>query len=227
MAFSTPRIVRDNQLAYMRKFLAQCAEVRPDLLYVHNLSLLTLLRDEAPDLPWWADMSLNSYNHQTLAVWREWGAVGATPSIELNMAQVQHLAQTSPLPLECLVQGPIEMMVSEYCAPGSFLGALDKGACTYKCREPLYLKDRKDAQFRLAGDQFCRMHVLNSLDLSVLTSVPELAKAGIARVRMDARTYTAAQVRSLTRMYREALAGVIPAENLEHTTRGHYFRGVM
>ena len=120
------------------------------------------------------------------------------------------------------------MMVSEYCAGGSFLGNLDKGACTFKCKEEIYLHDRKDARFRLAGDQFCRMHVLNSQELSVLGGLQELQAMGIARLRIDGRTYEANQLRHLVRQYKEALALQGEAvENLPGTTRGHYYRGVL
>ena len=178
--------------------------------------------------PLWADMSLNTYNTQSLQFWKEAGAAGATLSVELNMGQLAHLAGVSPLPLECLVQGPIEMMVSEYCAGGSFLGHLDKGACTFQCREEIYLHDRKDARFRLAGDQFCRMHVLNSQDLSVLGGLQELRAMGIDRLRIDGRTYSPEQIRGLVKKYRETLAlQGETVENLPGTTRGHYYRGVL
>jgi putative protease len=228
IAFGTSRIVKEPQLRYYETFLRQVAEAGPDLLCIHNLGLWQLARDLSLPVPLWADMSLNIFNSEALRFWQEAGAAGAVPSIELNLGQVEHLAKSSPLPLECLVQGPIEMMVSEYCAGGSFLGHLDKGACTFRCGEPLYLRDRKDAEFRLAGDQFCRMHVLNSQDLSVLGSAAELARMGIARLRIDGRMYEADRIRELTGLYKEALAaGPDAMENLPGTTRGHYFRGVL
>ena len=72
------------------------------------------------------------------------------------------------------------------------------------------------------------MHVLNSQDLSVVGSAAVLACMGIARLRIDGRTYDAATVRKLTALYKEALAaGPDAMENLPGTTRGHYFRGVL
>ena len=119
-------------------------------------------------------------------------------------------------------------MVSEYCAGGSFLGNLDKGACTFKCKEEIYLHDRKEANFRLAGDQFCRMHVLNSQDLSVLGGLQELRDMGISRLRIDGRTYDPQQIRDLVKRFKETLALSGEAvENLPGTTRGHYYRGVL
>ena len=228
IAFSTPRIVKEGQLGYFAKFLQQAEACDIDLLYVHNTGVWQLAKDLNLKTPLWADMSLNIYNTQSLQFWKDAGAVGATVSVELNMGQLAHLAKVSPLPLECLVQGPIEMMVSEYCAGGSFLGNLDKGACTFKCKEEIYLHDRKDARFRLAGDQFCRMHVLNSQDLSVLGGLQELHAMGIARLRIDGRTYEPNQLRNLVRQYNETLAiQGETVENLPGTTRGHYYRGVL
>ena len=228
IAFSTPRIVKEGQLGFFRTFLQQAEDCGIDLLYVHNLGIWQLAAEMNLKTPLWADMSLNTYNTQSLQFWKEAGAVGATLSVELNMGQLAHLAKVSPLPLECMVQGPIEMMVSEYCAAGSFLGNLDKGACTFKCKEEVYLHDRKDAQFRLAGDQFCRMHVLNSQDLSVLGGLQELRDMGIARLRMDCRAYEPENVKALVKKFKETLALQNEAvENLPGTTRGHYYRGVL
>jgi putative protease len=228
IAFATPRIVKEGQLAFFSKFLQQAEACGIDLLYVHNSGIWQLAKELELKTPLWADMSLNTYNTQSLQFWKEAGAAGATLSVELNMGQLAHLARVSPLPLECLVQGPIEMMVSEYCAGGSFLGHLDKGACTFQCKDEIYLHDRKDANFRLAGDQFCRMHVLNSQDLSVLGGLQELRAMGIARLRIDGRTYSPEQVRGLVKKYRETLnfSGET-VENLPGTTRGHYYRGVL
>ena len=228
IAFSTPRIVKESQQAFFAAFLKQAAACQIDLLYVHNLGIWQLARELKIGTPLWADMSLNIYNSQSLQFWKEAGATGATLSVELNMGQLAHLAKVSPLPLECLVQGPIEMMVSEYCAGGSFLGNLDKGACTFKCKEEIYLHDRKEANFRLAGDQFCRMHVLNSQDLSVLGGLQELRDMGISRLRIDGRTYDPQQIRDLVKRFKETLALSGEAvENLPGTTRGHYYRGVL
>ena len=228
IAFATPRIVKEGQLAFFSKFLQQAEACGIDLLYVHNSGIWQLFKELELKTPLWADMSLNTYNTQSLQFWKEAGAAGATLSVELNMGQLAHLARVSPLPLECLVQGPIEMMVSEYCAGGSFLGHLDKGACTFQCKDEIFLHDRKDAKFRLAGDQFCRMHVLNSQDLSVLAGLQELRAMGIARLRIDGRTYSPEQVKGLVKKYRETLefsGGTV--ENLPGTTRGHYYRGVL
>ena len=228
IAFSTPRIIRDNQLSYFKKFFTEAEQLQPDLIYINNNSLFALAREVQVTIPLWADMSLNIYNYQCLDFWQKEGACGATLSVELNMGQVEHLAKVSPLPLECLVQGPIEMMVSEYCVPGSFLGNVHAGSCTFHCQEETYLQDRTEAKFKLIGDQFCRMHILNTHDLSVLTGAGHLQNSGIQRLRIDARSYDTEQIKKLVRLYKGVLAGEVTVQdNLPGTTRGHYYRGVL
>ena len=144
------------------------------------------------------------------------------------MKQVGELAGRSPMPLECIVQGRLEMMVSEYCVGGSFLGDLHKGACSFRCGDKLFLSDRKEAQFPLVTDQYCRMHVLNAHDLSLVANAQELQNMGIASLRIDARNYEPGQLAELVTLYKQVLGGALEdVANLPGTTRGHYFRGVM
>ena len=127
-----------------------------------------------------------------------------------------------------MIQGRLEMMVSEYCVGGSFLGRLHEGQCQFNCRERLYLSDRKEARFPVATDQFCRMHILNAHELSLLANVQHMAEIGVASLRIDGRDYDEGRLGELVTLYRQVLGGAVAApENLPGTTRGHYFRGVM
>ena len=227
LAFATPRIVKEAQLTYFDKLFALWQSLKPDFVYINNNGLWPLAKKYA-DLPLVADLSLNLFNSQTLQFWQEQGAVGAVLSAELTMGQVEQLASVSPVPVECMIQGRLEMMVSEYCVGGSFLGALDKGACRFNCAEPLFLGDRKDARFPIATDQFCLMHVLNAHELSMVANVQHMVELGVASLRIDGRNYDAGRLAELVSLYKKVLGGAMEApENLPGTTRGHYFRGVM
>ena len=72
------------------------------------------------------------------------------------------------------------------------------------------------------------MHILNAHDLSMLTNIKHMESIGVGRLRLDARNYTNEETASLVTLYKEVLRGdrEVP-ENLPHTTRGHYFRGVL
>jgi len=124
-------------------------------------------------------------------------------------------------------------MISEYCLIGSFLGGLGRGECTRPCQKGAYwLKDRLGEKFPLATDQFCRLHILNAKELSMLPHVARLARSGLARIRIEGKAATAEHIARVARRYRQFLDGESSAEageTLEHgdITRGHYFRGVL
>ena len=227
VAFATPRIIKEAQLKYFDKLFALWNELAPDCVYISNNGLWPLAK-KYENLKLWCDMTLNIYNVQCLEFWQEAGAQGAMLSPELTMAQVEHLAAVAPIPVECMVQGRLEMMVSEYCVGGSFLGDLHKGACKFNCKEPLFLGDRKEAMFPVVGDQYCKMHILNAHELSMLTNIKHMQEIGVASLRIDGRNYEAKEVGELARMYKQVLRGEMHIEeNLPNTTRGHYFRGVL
>ena len=223
---ATPRIVEEKQLAFFQKQFALWQELQPDFFLIANNGLWEMAH--ATGIPLWGDFGLNSYNSQALTFWQEAGAEGMTLSPELTMKQVEALVQSSPVPLECLVDGPIEMMVSKYCVEGSFLGNLAGGKCSWHCNKDAFLKDRKNEAFPLKHDQFGYMHVLNSHSLSMLTGAKALEKLGVRRLRIDGRSAAVLDLAATIASYRQVLDGETTIEeNPPHTTRGHYFRGVL
>lgn len=235
--FNTPRIVHDGQQKHVERLLAAFAAFPPDAVHVHNIAMLALVR-RLTDFAIHADYSLISYNKQTLAFLKDYGASSATLSPELTAKEIRQLAKESPLPLTCIVHGRLELMVSNYCVTGSFLGGCGEGPCTQPCtRGHFALKDRKDALFPLAMDQFCHMHVLNSKVLSMMPHAMKFRAAGIETMQIEAKAMGENEIAAIVKAYRKAMA--FPEEPAEaqlswiheqegkDITRGHYFRGVL
>lgn len=239
VVFNTPRIIRDGELPAFHRWLESIGELGAAGISVHNIGSLYAAR-QLTDLPVEADFSLISYNIEALRHLAELGVSRAVLSPELNMAQLSELAGRSPMPVECLVEGNLELMVSEYCCTGSFLGGLDRGSCGAPCvtsDKSFFLKDRKDIKFPLVMDQYCHMHLLNSSRLSMLPHAMKFRAMGISSLRLDGRYMDEGQLRKTVRNYRRYMA--YPAELTEaekkavqllegeNITRGHYFRGVL
>lgn len=235
--FNTPRIVHDGQQKHVERLLAAFAAFPPDAVHVHNIAMLALVR-RLTDFAIHADYSLISYNKQTLAFLKDYGVADATLSPELTAKEIRQLAKESPLPLTCIVHGRLELMVSNYCVTGSFLGGCGEGPCTQPCtRGHFALKDRKDALFPLAMDQFCHMHVLNSKVLSMMPHAMKFRAAGIETMQIEAKAMGEKEIAAIVKAYRKAMA--FPEEPAEaqlswiheqegkDITRGHYFRGVL
>ncbi len=212
---ATPRIVRESEVPALEKILT-AAEF--DAVYIHNIGTLNLAK-KLTAAPLRTDFSLIVFNLATINFLRELGIDAVTLSPEMTLAQVNALAEKSCLPVECIVHGRIELMISAYCAIGSFLGEIDRKPCQHICRGGnFYLRDRKNIEFPVVTDQFCRMHVLNSKTLSMIERRADFEN--VARLRVDCRYLNLEEVAQIVQAYKFGGA------EIENFTRGHYFRGV-
>ncbi|HMM21175.1 MAG TPA: DUF3656 domain-containing protein [Selenomonadales bacterium] len=237
VVLSTPRITKEWQMAGLRADLELFRELAPDAVSVGNLGSFMVAR-QLGGLSLHGDWSLNVFNGAAIRFLAGEGLDSLTLSPELNFGQLEVLAAGSPVALECLVHGYLTLMISEYCALGSFLGGLGAGRCQEPCRKGGYgLKDRMDEIFPVVTDQFCRMHVLNAKELSLLPHVPRFGLLGIDRIRIEGKAASVEHVARITGLYRglldlgerhPLLAGEgLKAVEHEDITRGHYFRGVL
>ncbi|MDF2873509.1 MAG: Peptidase family [Sporomusa sp.] len=237
IVFNTPRLVQQSQMAELKESAALFNDIRPDAISVGNIGTLHLFKGLV-NMPLHGDYPLNIYNSVTAKYLSDLGLTSLTLSPELNFAQVEVLAGKKLAQLECLVHGHLTLMISDYCMPGSFLGGQDIRNCNQAClRGQYWLKDRMNELFPVATDQFCRMHILNAKELSMLPHVPRLMRAGLSRLRFEAKYSLVKDVASITRLYRELIDQgerhpLILQEKAngvehEHITRGHFFRGVL
>lgn len=234
--FATPRIAKQWQMQAIEEELHYFNELGGDGVSVGNLGVLALAKDISK-LPIHADFSLNIYNAYAVDYLREQGVASVTLSPELNFGQVERLVRRATLPTECIVHGHLPLMVSEYCVLGSFLGDIDKKPCSQVCTQGrYYLQDRMSERFPIVTDQFCRMHILNTKELSMLPHVGRFGEVGVSRIRIEGKYMMTKELSDLVRRYRLLLdMGETLTERemekwtyeKENITRGHYFRGVL
>lgn len=234
---NTPRLVHQGQMKELQINIALFNEIKPMAISVGNIGTLHLLR-EWSHIPLHGDYPLNVYNSVAANYLGNLGLASLTLSPELNFTQVEEIAAKELVPIECLVHGYLTLMISDYCMLGSFLGGHDIKRCNNAClRGQYWLKDRMNELFPVVTDQFCRMHVLNAKELSMLPHVPRLMRSGISRLRFEAKYSSIEEVVRVTRLYRELIDQgdlhpllvndkITTAEH-ENITRGHYFRGVL
>jgi len=234
---NTPRIVKQGQMNTLKTELRFFQELQPDAVSISNLGVLQVTK-QLTQLPLHGDYPLNIYNDMSLQFFAQQGLSSATLSPELNCAQLTHMNHDDKMTVECLAHGYLTLMVSEFCMIGSYLGGVHTGKCNQACmRGEYHLKDRKNEQFPVVTDQFCRMHLLNGKELSMLPHVPKFGAMGIDRIRIEGKKGTPEYLGKMTKLYKEIL---LQGENhplfvldqlgtMEHEeiTRGHYFRGTL
>ena len=232
--FATPRVVKDDEVEAYKHTLEAIVQAHPDSISIHVLQALLWLRELGYTGAIEADTGLNIFNTPTLHFWEQLHISCVNPSQELTLKQITEIAKHSHVPIETMVHGYTEMMISEYCAIASFVGTGSKVNCPVPCVTESYsLKDRKGEIFPLRTDPYCRMHIMNSHEMDMRAYVPMLLQKGISILRIDGRHMKPNYVQDIVSQYVAIANGTMDAppkkidSQGESITRGHYFRGIL
>lgn len=234
-----PRLNREGQRERWLPYLEMIPELGADGIIVSDLGTFQIALEKT-DLPLFLNYSLNIFNSRALESFPEDRIEQFTVSPELTLNEINLISRQSRRGIECLIQGPLELMVSEYC-PAAMVENGSK-QCRRQCREGKYaLRDRLGVDFPIITDQFCRMHLLNSQDLCLYGDLAKLAAMGPIVLRLELKTQGPRDTAIITNLYRHALNRIVAGEELSDAeqvigelktltgrgiTRGHYFRGV-
>lgn len=232
--FATPRVVKDDEVEAYKHTLEAIVQAHPDSISIHVPQALLWLRELGYTGAIEADTGLNIFNTPTLHFWEQLHISCVNPSQELTLKQITEIAKHSHVPIETMVHGYTELMISEYCAIASFVGTGSKVNCPMPCVTESYsLKDRKGEIFPLRTDPYCRMHIMNSHEMDMRAYVPMLLQKGISILRIDGRHMKPNYVQDIVSQYVAIANGTMDAppkkvdSQGESITRGHYFRGIL
>jgi putative protease len=209
---STPRIIKE---------IKDFNHLSPDGYLVANLGALYHLRKQDTNKPIVIDYPFNVFNRLTMNYLLNYSQ-RVTLSPELTLKEIKNL--TSFGQTECIVHGFFPLMVSEHGLVSSlYSGGRDSD---------ILLNDEKGFSFPVKTDTQNRTYVMNSRELCMLEYVPDIIKAGVACLRIEAKTYDKDKVGEITRAYRDAIDNSIAGKKMEKSctgeyTTGHYFRGVL
>lgn len=227
---ATPRIIKDDEVEAYVQTLRHIVTANPDAIAIHVPQALLWLKDLDYTGAIHADTGLNIFNSVSANFWEQLGVSAIAPSQELTMQQLKLIARHISVPLEVLVHGTVEMMISEFCVLASTVGSGEKKNCSGPCMKHHYaLQDKKGFTFPIRTDPYCRMHIMNSMDLDMQPYVMDLLKRRIGILRIDGRQRNEKAVYSIVKQYKNIMEGnkVVTKDEQQRVTRGHFFRGIL
>lgn len=202
----TPRVSLPRQLKELKWFLKQIGPVMPDAVLVHNLGSLRLVR-RLTDIPIYADFSLNVLNHRSIELLKDLGIDQVTLSLEASFETLRDVAENAPLPIECIVHGPLTGMFLEHCILSmSLMKSSSHDPCRGPCRYlQCGLSDKLQQIYPVEVDQYCRSHILFSKDVACLNYIKNFSQTGVSTLRIEGQYYEKKLVGLITGLY----AGII------------------
>ncbi|MEH1901894.1 MAG: DUF3656 domain-containing protein [Nostoc sp.] len=208
-------LIFPKELAEAQQYLRTIIAAGVDAVIVQDVGICRLIRHLSPDFPIHASTQMTitsaagvefakSLGCQLVVLARECSLQ------EINKIQQQIAQQEASLPLEVFVHGALCVAYSGQCLTSEALGgrSANRGECAQACRMPydliadgevVNLKERK--------------YLLSPQDLVGLDVLPDLVKSGVTCLKIEGRLKAPEYVANVTRVYRQALDGVM--EKLE------------
>ncbi|MEG0309047.1 MAG: U32 family peptidase [Clostridium sp.] len=188
-------------------------------LVTGNLGIVNVFKDKLKII---GDYKLNILNSDSYEFYSKFNDISAL-SAELNNKELFSISKNTTSPVQIVVYGKYELMVSEYCVIGSTFGTKSATAnCNFSChKDKFVLKDRMSEEFLVTTDKYCRSHIYNTVPVNLVPFMKELKKNNIKNYRIDFIDETYEEVINV-------MGYVFNDEyiNIGKSTKGHYKRGI-
>jgi putative protease len=214
-------LVFDAELEGVEAAIRVCAEAGVDAIIVQDLAVALLARAVAPSLHVHASTQMTCTDAASVELARELGAKRVILARELSVSDISKIRGETDAELEVFVHGALCISYSGQCLTSEAIGgrSANRGACAQACRLPYELVvdgtkvDTEDAAFLLSPE-----------DLEGSSLVPELARIGIASIKIEGRLKGPEYVAATTRLYRKAVDDT-PTDEDRRTALQTYSRG--
>ena len=169
-------LVLDEEIPSAVSVLREACALSVDAVLVQDMGLLRILRRCAPDLRLHASTQTGVHTRAGAKALFDAGFRRVVLARELSLKETEEIARACPIELESFVHGALCMSVSGQCYFSSVLGSRsgNRGMCAQPCRLP----------FSVPGGTG---HDLSLRDLSLISRVAELEKAGVCCLKIEGR----------------------------------------
>ena len=200
-------LIFPEELAAAEEYLRAIIAAGVDAAIVQDVGICRLIRQLSPDFPIHGSTQMTVTSAAGVEFVRELGCQLVVLARECSVKEIAAIhstlaARQTSLPLEVFVHGALCVAYSGQCLTSEALGgrSANRGECAQACRMPYELV--ADDQTVPLGD---RRYLLSPQDLAGLGAIADLARAGVASLKIEGRLKTPEYVAGVTRVYRAAL----------------------
>ncbi|MEB3253463.1 MAG: DUF3656 domain-containing protein [Synechococcus sp.] len=200
-------LVFSDELERAAKLLIAAQQSGVDAVIVQDVGLCRLARELVPDLVLHGSTQMSITSAAGVAQAANLGCQRVVLARELALSDLERLQQQLQqrhlaMPLEVFVHGALCVAYSGQCLTSESLGqrSANRGECAQACRLPYELI--VDGEARDLEDQ---RYLLSPQDLAAWQLLPDLARIGIASLKIEGRLKDPSYVAAVTEAYRRGL----------------------
>lgn len=189
-------LVKEKELAGIRKTLAMLEKLRVDAVLVQDMGVLQLIRREFPTLCIHASTQMAIHNAQGARFLQSLGVTRAVLARECTLDAIRDTVNTG-IETEVFIHGAQCVCVSGQCRYSGLIGGRsgNRGRCAQPCRLNYDWQGKNGAW-------------LSPRDICVRDQLDKLCATGVHTLKIEGRLKRAEYVAVITRAYRDALDAI-------------------
>jgi U32 family peptidase len=198
----------DDQLKDIARLVRFASyEAGVDAFIVSDLGVLSLVRENAPDLPIHLSTQANTVNARAVSAWASLGVSRVILARELSRDEIAGIRGRSDIELEIFVHGSICISISGRCLISDYLCGRDpnRGQCAQPCRWDYSLTERtREGQDMPVMEEDGYTFLYNSKDLCLLPVFDQVMELGLHGLKIEGRNKAPLYVATAVSVYRKA-----------------------
>lgn len=209
--YVTANIFAHNKhLAKLPSYLKLIQRFKADALIISDPGILALAKKYCPKIEVHLSTQANCTNTEAVKFWAKQGVKRIILGREVTLEEIKGIKKAVPkMELEYFVHGAMCMAYSGRCfLSKEMVGrSANLGDCAQPCRWPYKVSlqaEKHDEVFELVSEEH-GSYLLNSQDLCLIESLPELIKAGVTSFKIEGRAKSIYYLAVVVGLYRQAL----------------------
>ncbi len=200
LTFNT--LIFSDELDQAVQYIKAIAEAGVDAVIVQDLGLAKLIHAVAPSVHIHGSTQMTLTEPRGIEFVRRFGVERVVVARELSVQDISKIRDATDMELEVFIHGALCVAYSGQCLTSESLGgrSANRGQCAQACRLPYEMV--VDGETRDFGD---KAYLLSPQDLAAYELVGDLAKLGVASLKIEGRLKGAHYVAATTQTYRAAL----------------------
>ncbi len=199
-------LVFEPELAIVEELIRRVAAAGTDAIIVQDPAVALIARAVCPALEVHASTQMTASSPGAARLLQDLGLSRIVVPRELSLDEIRAYAETCPIPLEVFIHGALCVAWSGQCLSSEAWGgrSANRGQCAQACRLPYGLV--VDDERRDLGDV---EYLLSPKDLVGSDAVDELARIGVASLKIEGRLKGPHYVATAVAHYRDRVAAAV------------------
>lgn len=200
----------NDDIEPLRNYAKSIRNIPIDAFIVSDPGVIQILRDEIPDAEIHLSTQANTTSYASALFWVSQGVKRIVTVREMSLREIRELRQHLPedIEIESFVHGAMCISYSGRCLLSNFMTGRDanQGQCTHPCRWKYHLvEEKRPGEYYPIEEDDRGSYIMNSRDLCMLDSLPDMIQAGITSLKIEGRMKSAYYVATVVSAYRKAL----------------------